>query len=381
MNLQVVDLLKADPVLIIPLIFAGAFIVQLVYYLGIYARIWFYREPPEPSAFPPVSVVICAKNEEVNLEKNLPAVLEQDYPDFEVIVVNDGSSDDSDMVLTRLQHQYKHLHSTEIKKDQKFAHGKKLAVTVGIKKAKHDWLLFTDADCYPAGQNWIRSMAKNFDDKTSLVLGYGGYQSRRGFLNTLIRYDTLTIALQYFTYALAGFPYMGVGRNLAYRKQLFYKNKGFAGHYHLNSGDDDLFVNQTARKHNTRVQISKDASVVSDPHKSFTQWFKQKRRHLSTASYYRKKTKWRLLTETCSRIIFYVFFVLSLVFFSEYLIYTVGIFVFRLIIQLFVYKNLINRLGEKYFLLLSMFYDILIPMLNFVGVVTNKIYSNNNKWR
>ncbi len=381
MNVQIFDLLKQEPLFIILLVYGLAFLIQMVYYLGVYARIWFYREKPDNSDLPPVSVVICARNEEANLEKNLPSVLEQDYPEYEVIVVNDGSTDDSDMVITRLQQKYEHLKTTEIKEDQKFTHGKKLAVTLGIKKAKYEWVLFTDADCYPAGKQWIRSMAKNFEPNSSLVLGYGGYKIRPGLLNTLIRYDTVSIALQYFTYALAGFPYMGVGRNMAYRKKFFYDNKGFAGHYHLNSGDDDLFVNKTARKHNTRVQISRSSSVVSEPHQSFSQWFKQKRRHLSTASYYRRKTKWRLLTEIYSRIIFYAFFVLSLIFFNEYLVYVIGIFVFRAIVQLIVFKNFMNRLGEKNFLLLSIIYDLIIPLINFIGIVTNKIYSNNTKWR
>ena len=381
MHVELFDLLLQEPVIIILLIFLMAFLIQMVYYIGVYARVLFYKLAPEPRDLPPVSVIICARNEETNLEKNLPTVLEQDYPEYEVIVVNDGSSDDSDMVITRLQQKYQHLQATEIKNDQKFTHGKKLAVTLGIKKAKYDWVLFTDADCYPAGKNWIRSIAKNFNDKTSIVLGYGGYKARRGLLNTLIRYDTLTIALQYFTYALGGFPYMGVGRNLAYRKQLFYENKGFAGHYHLNSGDDDLFVNKTARKHNTRVQISSESSVVSEPHKSFLQWFKQKRRHLTTAFYYRKKTKWRLLTEIYSRIIFYFFFVLSLIFFPEYLLYIVGIFVFRGVLQLIVYKNLMNRLNEKNILLPSLFLDIFIPFINFMGIIVNKVNSNNSRWR
>lgn len=381
MDLQIFDLLKQEPLYLILVVYGLAFLIQMIYYLGVYARIWFYREKPEASDLPPVSVVICARNEEENLEKNLPSVLEQDYPEYEVIVVNDGSTDDSDMTITRLQQKYEHLKTTEIKNDRKFTHGKKLAVTLGIKKAKYDWVLFTDADCYPASNRWIHSMAKNFEPNNSLVLGYGAYENRPGLLNTMIRYDTVSIALQYFTYALAGFPYMGVGRNMAYRKKLFYDNKGFAGHYHLNSGDDDLFVNRTARKHNTSVQISHESSVVSEPHHRFSHWFKQKRRHLSTAFYYRSKTKWRLLSEIYSRIFFYVFFVLSLMFFNEYLVYVIGIFVFRAIIQLIVYKNFMNRLGEKNFLLLSIIYDVFIPLVNFIGIVTNKVYSNNSKWR
>jgi glycosyltransferase involved in cell wall biosynthesis len=378
---QVFDILTESPLLIIPVVFFLVFLIQMIYYLGIYARILFYKENMPSGDLPPVSVIISARNEEDNLEKNLPSLLKQDYPEYEVIVVNDESTDDSDMVVTRLQQQYKHLQYTEIKRDNKFSPGKKLAVTLGIKKAKYEWVLLTDADCQPNSDQWIRSMAKNFGVQTSIVLGYGGYKKYPGLLNTLIRYDTLTIALQYFTYALAGFPYMGVGRNLAYKRKLFFDNKGFAGHYHLDSGDDDLFVNKTALKSNTSVQISQESTLISEPHRSFSDWFKQKRRHLSTAFYYKKKTRWRLLTEIYSRIAFYIFFILSLCIFPEYYLYILGIFAFRWIVQLVVYKNLMNRLGEKNFLLLSIFYDIFIPFINFIGIITNKIHSNNAKWR
>jgi cellulose synthase/poly-beta-1,6-N-acetylglucosamine synthase-like glycosyltransferase len=377
-----IEQLIERPEWLVPGLFLLAFVVQMIYYLGVYISILFYRERKEPvSSFPPVSLIICAKDEETNLEKHLPAILEQDYPEYEVIVVNHGSSDDTDMVIKRLQQKYKHLKTTEIKRDQKFTHSKKLAVTVGIKKASHEWLLFTDADCYPAGKNWIRSMAGNFDEQTALVLGYGGYRHYRGLLNTLIRFDTLTIALQYFSYALSGFPYMGVGRNLAYRKSLFFKNKGFAGHYHLESGDDDLFVNQTAKKSNTRVQISRDSVTVSEPRRSLSGWFRQKRRHLTTGAHYNKKTRWRLLAELLSRIVFYGTFILSLVFFTSYFPFILGVFVLRLVVQFVEYKSLMNRVGEKNLLLLTIFYDILLPFINFMGIISNKISSINRQWK
>jgi len=380
---EVIDLLIERPVLVVPFLLLLAFVVQMIYYLGVYTSILAYKEKetqPASGSWPPVSVIICAKDEETNLETNLPAVLNQDYPEYEVIVVNHGSSDDTDMVLKRFEQQYNHLKTTEIKRDQKFTHGKKLAVTVGIKKATHEWLLFTDADCYPTTRNWIRSMARNFDEQTAVVLGYGGYKRQGGFLNSMIRFDTLTIALQYFSYALRGFPYMGVGRNLAYRKSLFFNNKGFAGHYHMESGDDDLFVNQTAVKSNTRVQISHDSVVMSEPHHTFTNWFKQKSRHLTTASFYKGKTKFGLLTEVISRFLFYVAFVLTLVFFTGYYPYILGIFLIRLIVQVIDYKGIMNRVGEKNLLFTVLFYDILIPFINFMGIIRNKIASNNHQW-
>ncbi|MGM0496783.1 MAG: glycosyltransferase [Bacteroidota bacterium] len=373
-----IDLISQNPLWIIPIILILSTIIQLVYNITIYGKILFYKQKDNPDNQPPVSVIICARDEQTNLENKLPLVLEQNYPNYEVIVVNDCSSDDSDMVLTRLSNQYPHLKTTEIKKDQKFTHGKKLAVTIGIKAAKNECLIFTDADCYPVSNNWISKMAENFSEDNSIVLGYGGYKHQRGLLNTLIRYDTLIIALQYLTYALSGFPYMGIGRNMGYKKTLFYKNKGFSGHYHIESGDDDIFINQTANKYNTKIQISKEAIVRSEPQQNFIAWFKQKKRHLKAASFYNKKTKWRLLTEVYSRMFFYASFILSLIYFPDFYLYIIGVFLLHLIIRIIVINNISKRLCEKYLLLLSPFYDLFLPLFNFIGIISNKIDSNKD---
>jgi len=229
--------------------YAISWIIQLLYFLVFYIRIAFkINQKSATEKKEPVSVIICAQNEAENLKNNLPAILEQNYENFQVIVVNDCSTDNSQDILSEMMTRYPNLYVTRIDKDEKFSHGKKLALTVGIKAAKNEWLLFTDADCKPADKNWIASMASNFTEKTDIVLGYGGSIKSKGLLNRLIRFDNLFIALQYFTFARAGIPYMGVGRNLAYRKSLFFKARGFASHHHIISGDDDLFVNQNASK-------------------------------------------------------------------------------------------------------------------------------------
>ena len=239
-----------------------SFLLQLLfncfYYLGIYFRFIFYKKKAFccTCAQEPVSVIICARNEADNLDNYLPVILSQDYPDYEVIVVNDCSTDNSDIILKKYLEQYPQLRISTIKEDKKFSHGKKLAVTIGIKAAKYDRLLFTDGDCKPESNQWLSLMAANFSADTSIVLGYGGYFPQPGLLNKYIRYDTLMIALQYFSFALCKIPYMGVGRNLAYKRSLFYAGKGFSTHFHLASGDDDLFVNENATKTNTAIELS-----------------------------------------------------------------------------------------------------------------------------
>lgn len=365
---------------IIIAIFVISLLVQLYYYLAIYSRILFYRPKTARVRKEPVSVIICAKNEERNLDEFLPYVLTQDYPDYEVIVVNDCSNDGTDMVIGKYIKQYPHLRTTTITEDKKFSHGKKLALTIGIKAAKNEILVFTDADCKPVSNQWLSKIQKNFTRQISIVIGYSGFFPKFSLLNNYIRYDTLIIALQYLTYKLAGFPYMGVGRNLAYRKSLFFEKKGFASHYHLLSGDDDLFVNENANKSNTEIEISKESHTRSVPSTSFRQWIKQKKRHFVTGKYYKKIHKLLLAGEQISRLFYYISFTLLIT--KNILIeYVIGAFIFRMIIQVTVLKNAMIRLNEKHLLLSSLFYDVFSLLTNFGLYVSTRFRRGTRKWK
>lgn len=380
--MSIIDLLKDNTALIPAGLFAIFFVVQMLYYIVFYMKMARYKQSGQPeSKLPPVSIVICARDEAANMQKNLPAVLSQDYPDFEVIVVNDCSQDETEELLLELKAKYKNLRTTIIKEDQKFSHGKKLAVTIGIKAAKNEWLLLTDADCYPVSNNWIRKMAAGFSDSKSIVLGYGGYEHKKGLLNNLSRFDTFFIALQYAGFALAGKPYMGVGRNLAYRRSLFFNNKGFARHSNLQSGDDDLFINEVATKSNTAVVIDPESFTRSIPKTTFSAWLAQKKRHLTTGKYYRGNHKLLLGTENISRILFYLFFILMLVN-QTYLYLTLALFIIRLITQLAIFKTAMKRLNEKDLFLSSLVYDILLPVINGILVILNSLSrKKQHKWR
>jgi len=376
-----IDFIIQNPTFLILIAFGITFLIQLYYYLFYYSRILFNPHKEKTGKEKePVSVIICARNEQQNLEKYLPSILNQDYPDFEVIVVNDCSEDETEFVLERFQKQYKNLRVSTIKQDDKFYHSKKLALTIGIKAAKNELLLLTDADCKAESNRWIDKMQEMFTDKTEIVLGYGGYFREKKLINNLIRFDTLFIAIQYLTFAKAKKAYMGVGRNLAYKKSLFFKHKGFASHHHIESGDDDLFINQAATKKNTLVQIDKEAITRSVAESNFKSWFNQKKRHTTTGSFYRFKTKWRIFCENISRVFYYPLFVLSLIWFQEYYLFILAAFALRMIIQLTIYKVAMKRLNEKYLLLPSLFYDFILPYLSFSFVLAN-YFTTKRKWK
>jgi len=365
-------------IFVVAVLFAISFIVQLFYYLFFYLQLAFVKEQNNIENIP-ISVIICAHDEAENLEIFLPLVLKQNYPTFEVIVVNDCSEDNTEDVLKIFQKQYFNLNVTTIKKDEKFTHGKKLAQTIGIKAAKYETLLFTDADCYPENKNWIKSVCSNYRTSTEIVLGYGAYEKTKGFLNKIIRFDTFFIALQYLSFALAGVPYMGVGRNLSYKKNLFFKNKGFANHARLLSGDDDLFVNETADSKNTKVAINAHSFTLSVPKKKFNFWLSQKKRHRTTFTRYKLKHKVLLALEPISRMLFYVCLI-TLLAFNFYPIIVISFFALRLIVQMLVIYFATRKLHEKDLLLYSPIFDFIFIFIGFIIFFSRK-HKNPYAWR
>jgi cellulose synthase/poly-beta-1,6-N-acetylglucosamine synthase-like glycosyltransferase len=362
-------------------IYATATAIQLFYYTFFYLAVYFYKPSGIKSKKEAVSVIICARNEAENLRNFLPAVLQQDYPDYEVIVVNDCSEDNSYEVLGELLQKYPHLKISNVNKDPKFTHFKRFAQFIGIKAAKNEILLFTDADCKPDSEKWIEGMTSCFNDKISFVLGYGGYFAERGLLNKYVRYDSMTIAMQYLGMAIRGIPYMGVGRNLVYRRSAFFSNKGYGAHNHLISGDDDLFVNTNASGKNTCVEFSNGTHTRSVPSSGFREWLTQKKRHLTTGPYYKFMDKLLLITEPFTRIIFYSSFI-ALLAFSFLLPIVLSVFGLRIIIQIIVFTLVSKKLNEKGMLVYSLFFDIFSPIINtIVYLSNNRNRSVKNRWK
>jgi glycosyltransferase involved in cell wall biosynthesis len=353
-------------------LFQLCFIIQLYFLIGKYSRLAAYKIPPaetEPSAVIPISVIISARNEAKNLSQFLPAIMAQDYPDFEVILINDCSSDGSDILLLDMQANYPRLKVVTITEHDRFKTGKKFALTLGIKAAANEHLLFTDADCIPASTQWIRLMARNFDGKAELVLGYSPYQKSGGIMNTFIRFETLKTGINYLSAALGGDAYMGIGRNMAYTKTLFFKSKGFASHMHIISGDDDLFVNQNATESNVRIEIDRDAFTYSQAKTDLSGWYRQKKRHMGVGKFYKDRHRRMLTTNALSGFIYYLLLIISLILNFEPLL-ALGLFGLRLAIQLFFYIRIFKKLNAKDLLFYLPFLDMLYYFyLNIFGLI------------
>jgi len=333
-------------------------LIQIFYYTFFFSRVAFYRETTRlQSQQHPVSVIICVRDEDENIARYLPGVLVQKYPStHEVIVVNDNSVDDSKYILEELQKTFKSLQIINLKQEAKLISGKKYPLSIGIKEAKHEIVLLTDADCVPASEFWIQKMQDAYVNGTEVVIGYGAYNKRPGLLNKVIRFETFHSALQYLSFALAGTPYMGVGRNLSYKKDVFLRNKGFSSINHIPGGDDDLFINKVATKKNTKVVIDKEAITLSQPKKTFGDWLRQKTRHYSTARYYRTGNKFLLALYSLSQFLFYPFLIVTAIFYNWQL--ALGVFTVRLLLQAWIFFKAMKKLNESDLWPLFVFFDI-----------------------
>ncbi len=325
----------------------AALLVQLLLDLVFIVRIVLWKGHPDVDTTVPVSVLVCARNEEKHLRELIPALFDQDHPDFEVVVVDDSSWDDTTEILRAFQAMYPRLHVVRLDEDKQRMTGKKFALTVGIKGARHSVVVLTDADCMPASRQWLSSMSKPFSNsETEVVLGVSPYRKTGGFLNWLIRYDAAEIAVTYASMALAGHPYMGVGRNLAYRKEVFFRNSGFKSHLHLASGDDDLFISEVATGKNTTVVIHPQAHTLSHPKASWKAWMHQKRRHFTTAPRYKTVTKLVLAARPTSLLILWLGAATLAVVHSAFLIAGIA-FGLRYVVHLTTFIAAFRKVGQN----------------------------------
>ena len=351
-------------------------IVQIIYNIYFFRKLIVFKEH-KGSNKSGISVIICAKNEYDNLKKNLKTFLTQDFINYEVIVVNDQSNDNTKDLLNEYEKTFFRLKVVNIDENVNHVIGKKFALTLGIKSAKYENLLLTDADCYVESNKWISSMASNFN-KYDVVLGYGGYQKEKGLLNKFIRFDTYIIAMQYFSYALKSLTYMGVGRNLAYKKSIFFKNKGFANHLHVSSGDDDLFIREVSKKYKVGIELSEKSHTISIPKRNWKDWYAQKRRHLTTSPLYDNKIKFFLSFYSISQFLFF-----SLLFYLFYL--QVSYFIWgplvtlKLFLIYLINYPLMKKLNCSDLFLLSPLYEVF--NLVFQGsLFIFSINNNHNRW-
>lgn len=276
-------------------VFIAVVVIQLVYYLVIFGKFAFAQAQEITPKKVPVSVIVCAKNDAEKVKNLVPVLAEQDYPDFEIVLIDNASSDETLDIFEEFEKQYSNIRLVKVENNEAFWGNKKYALTLGIKAAKKDYLLFIDANCYPTSNEWITAMTSRFTTNRTIVLGYGAYEKvKNSFVNKIIRFDNMLTATQYFSWAKIGKPFSGDGRNLAYKKEEFFKVNGYIEHMNIRLGEDSLFLNQAATKSNTTICYAPESFTYTEAKKSFSSWRKQKRKQVFTTKFFSPFDKFQL---------------------------------------------------------------------------------------
>lgn len=352
------------------LLFGIGIFIQVVYLLIIFGRTAFYssakNSSPTSEKEEAVTVMVCAHNEGKNLKTLIPKIFEQDYPAFDLMIVNDRSTDSTKRLLSKMMAIYPRLRSVTIKYTPDHVTAKKYALTLGIKVSKNDVILLTDADCIPESDQWIRKMtAPVRNGNKTFALGYSSYERKPSFLNSWIQFETLLTGLFYISFSLWKKPFMGIGRNLCYRKSFFMKVKAFKGFWHIEGGDDDLFVNQFATGKNTAIVVDPEANTLSIPKETKKEYFIQKKRHLHAGKYYASKDKAKIGLYSFSHALFWIAAIGLLIYFGiaqswEQFLVVFGIMLLRSIIVVGVFnaasKKIQGSKAPKTTWLLDLFY-------------------------
>ncbi len=368
---------------IVLIVFGLSLLIQLLYHWGKFSKVAFFKKVGRPKLneeLEPVSIVICARDVYEYLIDLIPALLTQDYPDYEIVVVNDCSDDETEEYLKDLERREPKIKPVQLKQHLNFFNGKKFPLSMGIKSAKNDIIILTECNCMPVNDQWLRSVVNRYNNQTEIVIGYSPYVQKKSTLNRIMRFDALQNGLLYLSAALSRRPYMGVGRNLSYRKELFYRNKGFISHYMTSVGDDDLFISQVANKKNTEVLIDAENAILTTPTSSFKLWIRQKSSRYSTVSKYNVGARISLSLFYLSQFLFYASFIALLCLKPAFVItngaaFYIPILVFFFLLrfgtQLIIYHKASKRLGEKGLLPGLIAYDFLFaflsPLLRLMG--------------
>ncbi len=360
-------------------------LIQLLFFSTFFLRFAFHKLKSNSNTVDEaVSVIIAVKNEAHLIKNNLRSFLEQDYDNYEVIVINDNSEDSTGSILKEFQHLYPHLKIINVSINQVNVLEKKMSLAVGIKSAQHEIILISDIYSSPSSPHWIRKMAKHYLEERYVVLGYVACEYKKNLLNTIIRYDNVHTAIRYFSYALMGVPYRGNASNLSYPRSLFLSNYNYILLYNSQVMDEDLFANQIMNKKNTAIEYSKEAHILSQQHhSSFQDWLKYKRLSGRKRKYYLFKKNFLVKLYPFTGFFFYFTCLIALVisfFDQQYLWGILSLFLIRMSIQWFIFGKCIRKLDERTLIhkipLLDMFFMFIMPILEI-----DKNFYKKNKWK
>ncbi|MBC9796096.1 glycosyltransferase [Sinomicrobium weinanense] len=359
-------------------LFIGSIGILVIYYV-LFGKLAFARTSAPPENLAPVSVIVRTKNNAELLRQTITSILAQDYPVFQLVLINDASSDHTLDVIEEFAGRYSNIKTVNVISNEAFWGKKKYALTLGIKAAKYNLLVFIEDNYIPVSDHWLREMSRNFRGKKTLVLGYSAVKRVKNvFFNALIRYDNWLRAVKYLSFAHAGLPYSGLGKNLAYHKSAFYEVNGFIGHMDMKNGEDELFVNEVSTAKNTTISLSKYARTRSVTTPSYREWIQQKREGFYVFRNFKLGQRVLLNLFYIAQLLFWLL-PLPLIFLARNPVTVLALFLFKWVVQFVVMAKLARKLGEKGFIWLLPLHEFALISVQFYIFITS--FRKSTRWK
>jgi glycosyltransferase involved in cell wall biosynthesis len=361
-------------------VFAAITALHLAWYLGILGKFAFIKPQAITPKKIPVSVIVSVKNNIEEVNRLIPALISQEYPDFEIVLVDNASHDETIDVLEAYEQQYHNIKLVKVENNEAFWANKKYALTLGIKAASKDYLLFIDVHCMPASNQWIASMVSQFTLSKTIVLGYSALQKKKNsLLNKLIRFDGMLAATGYFAWAKAGRPYTGNGRNLAYKKDEWYQHNGYIKHIKIRLGEDALFINEAATKKNTAICYTPESITSRESKKTYKEFIREKRKRLYTTRYFKPFDRLQLKAFFVLHLLFFGF-AIALAILQYNWMFLVPAVVIRYIVTWVTLAQSAKRLNEKDTVYWYPFIEIMLIFTQLYAYIAN-LFKKPVHWR
>lgn len=364
------------------ILFVVIAVVQLIYYFIVYGKFAFHRKKNALSLREiPLSVVIVVRDNASQVLQTLPKFLEQQYPNYEIVIVNDRSPDEQSVfAIKEYQKRFSNVKFIDLRDAVSTSRGRKMAVSMGIKCSSYGNIVITDPDCLPASEHWLSNLSQNIQGQKKIVLGYSTYIKRRTPYNAFLHFDKLVGAVQYFSLALYNSTYRGDFSNIVFMRNLFYQQKGFTSFNHLQWGEEDIFIHNVATPTNTAIEYNPDSAIISQNVPSYGYWRLHKISLFFTRKFNSLKNRAILSSYNITNLLFYIFLVFAILMNITnpiFLYTTIGIAVVRIASMYVVFGISAKKLNEKQIIPHLLFYDILFSLLNPLYWSASKL--NNKK--
>lgn len=356
-------------IVILPILFylfITIVVIQILYHLFVFGSLNLNKKQTHKPHATPVSLIVYIENNQEQLKNFLPALKNQIHPTFEIILVNNASYDESLEILKEFTQTTPNTRIVNVENNESFWGNKRYALTLGIKVAKYDHLLFCEPEAVPDSAMWINNMTSKFTNSKSIVLGHQRILPiKNSFWNKLTRFNNASWAAYNFSFASLGKPLYGNNQNLAYKKEEFYKVNGFINQMNQYRGEDYYFTNTIASSKNTDTSLAKTSFTASQTKPGFDSWIKELKTQSNLFSKLKFTTKIKVYLYSITKVPYFILMTVLLSYLYNWEI-VLALFLARSLIVLLYSHKFLKHFQEKD---LSLWF----PVLEFIHTFTTSI--------